>query len=587
MEAIRADLDAQHTERLKKLENQFQQRSDTMKGQFNKKLLEGRNQREKMETEHKVALESIASSHQEEVAALEAKHQETLERVKNDEEARLQDSRQAWLADHPGPGNEVPATVKDEPKAPGSLEDWAPTEPEVKAFIDKNAMAKKIVIRNVIAKVDCQKEALIVKTKEEMAKIHANDLAKSKEEQDKVLDDRLAVARKKFDVDLDMATKKANVKASMAENRVRALQAKILVVEKAVEESPQKPVVEVWEVAKVAKPLAPPPPVTAKPTAPPVLGTSALPPTVPQQSKQEQKSPHVATADQSATSETSGPPSVVPDQATQGQQSSEPASVDQSASSSRVQSTSQMTLPPQKSQTQQPQLPGNFGRPTPAQSQARPPSAPGQQQQSDEISANSPQQARPPQKFPATSSPANSPPQQPRGSAQQQVQQRQNSQGQAQHNMSASPKAAQENQQVPTTHAATLRSLIHSGIPRGGGANRGRGATQALPQAPHLQNQQQGPRGGLAYNNQRGGGGRARGNIGRGAGGFQQQVQTTGLPQNQSRPQGSPSSAGGNSLNANARQFVPGGNKRPREDGAEGVDSGNGGKRVRGGGPSS
>ena len=51
--------------------------------------------------------------------------------------------------------------------------------------------------------------------------------------------------------------------------------------------------------------------------------------------------------------------------------------------------------------------------------------------------------------------------------------------------------------------------------------------------------------------------------------------------QGQQVGRGSPTSAG---LNAGAKQFIPG-NKRPRDDGQDGRDGGNG-KKIRGGGGS-
>ena len=55
----------------------------------------------------------------------------------------------------------------------------------------------------------------------------------------------------------------------------------------------------------------------------------------------------------------------------------------------------------------------------------------------------------------------------------------------------------------------------------------------------------------------------------------------TSRSQGQQIGRGSPTSAG---LNAGAKQFVPG-NKRPRDDGQDGREGGNG-KKIRGGGGS-
>ena len=59
------------------------------------------------------------------------------------------------------------------------------------------------------------------------------------------------------------------------------------------------------------------------------------------------------------------------------------------------------------------------------------------------------------------------------------------------------------------------------------------------------------------------------------------QVLDTSRSQGQQIGRGSPTSAG---LNAGAKQFVPG-NKRPRDDGQDGGEGGNG-KKIRGGGGS-
>lgn len=117
----------------------------------------------------------------------------------------------------------------------------------------------------------------------------------------------------------------------------------------------------------------------------------------------------------------------------------------------------------------------------------------------------------------------------------------------------------------------TLRAL-QSGLPiargRGGGRGGGGGHQQTEQQPQQVQAQAQ-----------RGTG--AQRGRGRGRGG--QHVQTNVTPAT-SQTQDSP---GGNrgALNAGARQFIPQGNKRPREDGAEtaGGDA-SAGKRIRGGG---
>ncbi|KUL92200.1 hypothetical protein ZTR_02703 [Talaromyces verruculosus] len=119
---------------------------------------------------------------------------------------------------------------------------------------------------------------------------------------------------------------------------------------------------------------------------------------------------------------------------------------------------------------------------------------------------------------------------------------------------------------------AALRAL-QSGLPiaRGRGGGRGGGAGHQQTDQQPQQGQAQAQRG---TGMQRG--------RGRGRGG--QHVQTS-VPQATGQTQDSPGGSRG-ALNAGARQFIPQGNKRPREDGGEtaGGDAGGAGKRIRGGG---
>ncbi|MCJ1284424.1 hypothetical protein MMC26_003756 [Xylographa opegraphella] len=119
---------------------------------------------------------------------------------------------------------------------------------------------------------------------------------------------------------------------------------------------------------------------------------------------------------------------------------------------------------------------------------------------------------------------------------------------------------AAPSQQINTgTGPAALKALQHSGLPVPSG---GRGG--AVPS----QNQQQ--RGGTAV-------GRGRGR-GAGRGGIPQvNTNTSNIsPQSQGSPRGGP-------LSANAKQFVPQANKRPRDEGLEASQHANGAKRARGG----
>ncbi|KIW73688.1 hypothetical protein PV04_01786 [Phialophora macrospora] len=75
-----------------------------------------------------------------------------------------------------------------------------------------------------------------------------------------------------------LAEKRSAVKLNMSQSRLAVASAKLEVVKKAAEETPQKPVGEVWEVAKNAKPpAAPKPAVPAPPPAPAAAKATTAP----------------------------------------------------------------------------------------------------------------------------------------------------------------------------------------------------------------------------------------------------------------------------------------------------------------------
>jgi len=82
------------------------------------------------------------------------------------------------------------------------------------------------------------------------------------QEHEKTLEERGEQAKLDKDKAVNMETMKQKAKLGMAENQARAAKAKLEIVETAAKDTPQRPVIEVWEIAKVAKPA----PVVAPPT---------------------------------------------------------------------------------------------------------------------------------------------------------------------------------------------------------------------------------------------------------------------------------------------------------------------------------
>ena len=353
-----------------------------------------------------------------------------------------------------------------------------PSQAELEELEARFAAEKELLTKELDEKFTAERESLIKQHEEKAASERQTLVIENAE---KLSEERIAFskeAEKKIADQIVLAEKRSSVKLNMAENRARTAGAKLEVVKQAAAETPQKPVVEVWEIAKDAKAA----PITAQPK--PVTATPAQPVT--------------ATPAQ-------------PVHPTQGQD---------------VLSATGQSLPTVTDQTQ--------------------PSDAGAEQK------------------PVQTKPVRPP-----------------SQNENRVPTSAIPKPAQANN--VGTGPAALRQLSVSGIARGG-SFRGRGGAAGPAQkqqaATTSENQTQQPltRGtGIPR-----GGGRGRGQ-GRGSA---QNVQTSGLPQASSQGQPTPNTGSprGGALNPTARQFNPQNpQKRPREDG-EISDSGNIGKRIRGGG---
>ncbi|OJD15924.1 hypothetical protein AJ78_03867 [Emergomyces pasteurianus Ep9510] len=418
------------------------------------------------------------------------------------------------------------------------------SDAQARELVAKNETIRAIVRNNI--KNAVSKERTAMASKEAQAAV-APDADAIKELEKKFSEEREAIIKErdqKIGSAVELAEKRVLAKLSMTEGRARNAQAKIEVVQKAAVETPQRPVVEVWEIAKVARPA--PVSVTAQP---------------PVTQAQSQLQPQV--------------------------QSPAPKAPAQAQAPKQTESPTGTPAPGPQTPTAQPQIPVQPQQPQPPQPQSLPSPAPPQ---------NVPP-ATVPSPIPAQVTPVKAPVQQQQQQQRQQQQQQQQEPGTP--NKQAPAQQPNQSQAVPSlpnrppqsshqaigTGPGVLRAL-QSGLPvaRGG---RGRGGspgqqhnpfgpqtTEQQSQGQPLQQQQQGTGRGSALPR---GGGRGRGVQGRGGA---QNVQTSNLPQGQ----GQPSPRGGRgALNAHARQFIPHGNKRARDDGGEGSDSGSG-KRIRGGG---
>lgn len=364
------------------------------------------------------------------------------------------------------------------------------TDAQARELVAKNTTIRNILRSNILSQVTKEKEKLQAQAQatpavnqEALAAMEAsfNEQREAlKKTHETELGDKVKSA-------LELNDKKYAARLSMGETRVKSAQAKIDVIQKAAQETPQRPVIEVWEVAKTARPA---------PAAKPPAAASPLPPSSP-----------APTPAQMAPPTPSPAPTPLPVPAQQAQPTGQAPAAQPSA-------------PQEQPQSQE-------GPEAENQSTAPPANPFGHLNPND-------QQTKQPASLP-TKPPANTPP-------------------------------------------GMLRAL-QSGLPVARGARGGRGGQQNQP--GHGQHQQQADQQQAHAQAQRGGLQRGRG--GRGGQGRGQNTGAQNQGQLQNQNQGGAATRG--ALNGQARQFIPQGNKRSREEGSDATaNDAAAGKRMRGGG---
>lgn len=271
VEAIREELNARHDERIRESEDQYKKRADAMRKQLSLKLKDGKEEiRQSMTASHEQALNLLKAQQEEQLQVLKSRHQEELDELKRNENTRFEDFKQAYAAEHPPTTTNGDTVVMHESQSQASNKSWEPSDIEVKDLIARNETAKTIVARNIKTGMQKERETIIAQVKEEQHKILVDSLAESDTKTRSLREQAVLMEGKRY-----------GVKINMAENRARLVQAKIDYVAKAAAETPQKPIAEVWEIAKAIKPA----PATSQQTSSPGNPFSQVTPTGPSQAQ--------------------------------------------------------------------------------------------------------------------------------------------------------------------------------------------------------------------------------------------------------------------------------------------------------------
>ncbi|KAL9582454.1 MAG: hypothetical protein Q9212_003290 [Teloschistes hypoglaucus] len=230
--AIQTELEARHDERVRTAEETFERRTQAMKTQLRQKLLDGK---EQVRQEKEEALQALQAAHMSELEDLKRRHQEELDELKRQDETRFADFKRSWAAEHKAVEKAAEtAGRKEEDSIPNAP--WEPTEAELRNLVSSNATMRNILNGNINRKVSEAKNGLIAQLNEE----HAKEMAAKVQ----------AVQANA----VQMEAMKSQVRFSTQEKRLKTCQAQIEIVTKAADDTPSRPVVEVWTMAKDAKP---------------------------------------------------------------------------------------------------------------------------------------------------------------------------------------------------------------------------------------------------------------------------------------------------------------------------------------------
>ena len=320
-----------------KIQQTIKERSDRMRDALNNKLKESRG---KMEEEYKKKEEDLNLRLQQEKLIWQA------ENGTPNAAGASQAQPQQDGASEPAPP-QTPAKT-DAPAMPATPGTAGPADLSqlddagIRQFLSSNATVKSIIASNIKKKVETENAKL--KTEYE---------------------GKITSAREQAQM---MESKKSTLRINMAENKLRAASAKLGVVETAASETPQKPVVEVWEVAKATQ--APPTaaagaPATPKPAAPArqasVSGATAQPAATP-------KSTEPAGAESAKPGDTAGTPSNNPFAVPGGAKAAAPQANPFAAKPDAIAATpanAQPSAQPAQQQPAQQQAPQRSGIPMP------------------------------------------------------------------------------------------------------------------------------------------------------------------------------------------------------------------------------
>ena len=264
---LRKELEQQHEVAKKQLEDERDRRVEGMKSSLNKKLKEEREKvresvRQELIQEHSAELQKLTDEHEAAIAKLQEEHQAELERLTKEGGAAVQKAE------------DTSSEGKVDPTADAEQE-W-PSEQQILELMKSNQRVKGIVNNNINKRVNAETEKLqktIAAKDEEINQLKEAHGSATGDEEKAELQKKIQAAEEDKKEAVRLAVEQESKKAKVQVNMLSMVQTKYAVVRKAAQETPEKPVKEVFEVADKTKPT--PKPVSGG--APPASPATAAP----------------------------------------------------------------------------------------------------------------------------------------------------------------------------------------------------------------------------------------------------------------------------------------------------------------------
>lgn len=284
VERLRSEMESQHQVSIKQVEEACEKKIQSMKNNLTRQLKDGREKmREELTTEIR---QQLVSEHEVEVQKLKDEQASTIETLKKEHQAELERLTKEGGAAVQAAENKEQQTVKAETATEQPQQGGLPdvTDEQAMELLKTNARLRAIFTNNLkkaVAKDTeplnqkiAEKDAEIARLTSELESARAavaslasggGDAPESNTAEIEELKSKLEAAQKEKDAAVKQAIENAEKKTKVQISQRDIAQAKIAVVIKAAQETPEKGVGEVWEVAKAAKPAPKAAPPTPKP----------------------------------------------------------------------------------------------------------------------------------------------------------------------------------------------------------------------------------------------------------------------------------------------------------------------------------